>query len=372
MTPARGAWVDVDLGAVSENTRRLKAFTPSGCAFMAVVKADGYGHGAVRVSQAALGAGADALGVATVEEARELRDAGIAAPVLLLAEPPPDAAGEVVSLDVATALFTRELAIALSQEASRIGRVARFHLKVDTGMNRIGVRAEDAAEFLTSLKGLPGLALEGVFTHFATAELHGDWDFERQMQRFAEALEGIERAGFEPGTVHAANSAGTVLHPEAHFDMVRCGIAVYGLHPAETTREHVELEPAMSVRARIAHVKDVPMGEGVSYGFTWRAPAPTRVATIPLGYGDGLHRLLSDRMRVLIGGAHCPQIGRVCMDQFMVEVAQGLSATAGDEVVLVGTQGARRIEMDELARGAETINYELACGFALRLERRYG
>jgi alanine racemase len=238
-------------------------------------------------------------------------------------------------------------------------------------MNRIGVRAEDAADLLESLRGLPGIAMEGTFTHFATADVPGDWEFERQLERFNATISEFRRRGIAPGVVHAANSAATILHPETHFDMVRCGIATYGLHPDPSTRGHVTLVPALSVKARVTRVARLAMGEGVSYGMTWHAAAPTTVATLPIGYADGVRRSLSNSMHVLLGGRPCRQVGRVCMDQLMVEVPRGLEVSVGDEAVLVGQQGGSMLTLDEQASLAGTINYEIACGYGLRLQRRY-
>lgn len=371
MAYERFARVDIDLGAVAHNVRTLKALTPRTTLFMAVVKADGYGHGAAPVARTALASGADCLGVATVDEAARLRDEGVRAPIHLLSEPPVSAIPAVLDLDLVTTVATREFATELGKRAFSAGTEAPYHLKVDTGMNRIGVHAEGAAEFARALRDFPGLVLRGVFTHFATADIPGDWDFETQMQRFDAALAQMRTEGIDPGTVHAANSAATILHPESHLAMVRCGIAMYGLHPWPTTYQKIELHPAMSVIARVSFVKRIAMGEGVSYGLTWRASAPTTIATVPLGYADGVHRAASNRMAVLCGGVRCEQVGRICMDQLMFEVPRGMSVGVGDEVVLVGSQGGERIVMDELAQAAETINYETACAFGMRLPRRY-
>ncbi len=369
MTPLRSAWVEVDLGAIARNVSALKALLQPGTMLMAVVKADGYGHGAEEVGRAALSSGADRLGVATVEEATRLRAAGILAPLQLLSEPPIAAASLVVEEALIPTVFTRATAVALSQAAERAGTSIPFHLKVDTGMNRIGVDAQDAAEFALSLQELSGLQLEGVFTHFAAAEVIGDWEFERQLERFQSALEALKANRVDPGIVHAANSAAAILHPESHFGMVRCGISVYGLHPGESTHSAIDLEPAMSVKARVVNVRRIGMGDGVSYGHTFRAAAPTTIATLPLGYADGVHRVLSNNMRVLIDGERCPQVGRVCMDMLMVEVPRGTEVRVGDEAVLVGRQAGQELRLDELAEAAGTINYEMACAFSMRLER---
>jgi alanine racemase len=338
---------------------------------MAVVKADGYGHGAIEVARAVVRAGADRLGVATLEEALSLRAGGVTVPLHLLSEAPPSAAGRIVEAGITAALFSADFAAALSSAAASQQRVASFHLKVETGMNRIGVRAEDAADFVESLRGLPGIAMEGTFTHFATADVPGDWEYETQLERFNATLGEFRRRGIDPGIVHAANSAATILHPEAHFDMVRCGIAVYGLHPDPVTHGHVALEPAMAVRARVTRVARLAMGEGVSYGMTWHAAAPTTVATLPIGYADGIRRSLSNTMHVLIGGRPCRQVGRVCMDQLMVEVPRGLNVAVGDEAALIGRQGGEELTLEAMATLAQTIDYEIACGLGLRLARVY-
>lgn len=370
MSDRRHAWVEVDESAIARNVRTLKSRIPSGTRFMAVVKADGYGHGALEVARACLAAGADRLGVATVDEALALREAGVTAPLQLLSEPPAETAPLLVEHGIIPAVVSREFAVSLSRAAMRAERTAAYHLKVDTGMNRIGVRAEEAGDAAAWLRDMPGLAFEGVFTHFATADVPGDWEFTRQEQRFATALDEIRSEWVRPALVHAANSAATILHGSTHHDMVRCGIAIYGLHPSAATYGAIELVPAMSVKARVSQVKRVGLGEGVSYGFTWHAGGPTTIATLPVGYADGVHRILSNKMSVLIGGRRCPQVGRICMDQLMVEVPGG-AVQVGDEAVLVGQQGDSFIGMDEQADLAGTINYELACGFALRLERRH-
>jgi alanine racemase len=371
VTDRRWAWAEVDLGAIARNVRELRALLAPGTQFMAVVKSDGYGHGALEVSRAALAAGADRLGVATVQEAIRLRAGGLTAPVQLLSEAPPTAASVLVERDVTPTVFSRAFAVALAEAAERQGKVVPFHLKVETGMNRIGVRAEDVVEFLESLRGLPGIRLEGVFTHFATADVPGDWEFEKQTQRFARAISDLRDSGIDPGIVHAANSPATILHPETHYDMVRCGIALYGLHPAESTHGAIELEPAMSIVSRVTRVARLAMGEGVSYGFAWHAPAPTTVVTLPLGYADGVRRGLSGQVHVLIGGRPCRQVGRICMDQLMVEVPRGLTVEVGDEAVLVGRQGDETLSIERQAGLVSTIGYEIACGYGARLERVY-
>lgn len=371
MTDSRWAWVEVDLEAIRHNVKALSGLTPEGTRFMAVVKADGYGHGAVDVSRAAMQAGASHLGVGTVDEAAQLRGAGIRAPIVLLSEPPETTVERLIDLDVTPALFTREFAGALSRAAVARGTTAGYHLKLDTGMNRVGVRAESAHEFAAVLSEFPGLRLEGTFTHFATADVPGDWDLASQLKRFKSALQAMRDERVDPGIVHAANSAATILAPETHFDMVRCGISIYGLHPGDSTPSQVDLVPAMSVKARATQVKRIGIGEGVSYGLTWHAGAPATIATLPLGYADGLHRVLSNRMQVLGGGRRLPQVGRICMDQILVECGRYAELERGSELVVVGSQGTETITLDEIAALSGTINYEMACSFGMRLERIY-
>lgn len=371
MSERRWAWAEIDLGAIEHNVRALKGLTRPGTLFMAVVKADGYGHGAVEVARAALRAGADRLGVATVAEALELRSGGITAPVQVLSEPPESTIADILAHDLVPTVFTKEFAGALGRGAAARGIEARYHLKIDTGMNRIGVRAEDAARFASMLAEFPGLKLEGTFTHFATADVPGDWDVARQLQRFSDVLDEMRTERVTPGIVHAANSPATILFPEAHFDMVRCGIALYGLHPARSTYRLVDLKAAMAIKAKATLVKQVGMGDGVSYGLTWHAGMRSRVATLPLGYADGIHRVLSNKMSVLVAGVRAEQVGRVCMDQLMVEVPPSAVADRGTEFVIVGCDGDECITIDELADLAGTINYELACSLGMRLERIY-
>jgi alanine racemase len=251
VTDRRWAWSEIDLAALKRNVRALKGKTKPGTRFMAVVKADGYGCGAVEVSRAAIAAGADRLGLATVDEALELRSAGVKASLQLLVEPPVSAIPDLLDNEIVPAATTREFVSALSARAMAGGTRVRYHLKIDSGMNRIGVRVEDVAEFARWQAGLGGVELEGSFTHLATADVPGDWEVRRQLDRFTDALAAMRTEGVDPGIVHAANSAATIEWPDAQFDMVRCGIAIYGLHPAVSTHKRIELEPVQTVKASI-------------------------------------------------------------------------------------------------------------------------
>ncbi|MEE8704517.1 MAG: alanine racemase [Olsenella sp.] len=376
----RWAWVEVDLGAVTRNTRLFKAMCEPGARLMCVVKADAYGHGAVECARAMLAGGADQFAVSTVDEGVELRRAGVEQPILLLSEPPVDSVRTLVRNDIMPAVYTADFALALGECAASMGRVARYHLAVDTGMTRIGVRWSEAALFRREIDFHRGLECAGTFTHFATADVPGDWDFEMQKKRFAEAVGSVREAGMECGLVHCDNTPGTILHPEVHYDMCRAGIGLYGLQPADSTRAKVDLTPAMSVRARVTRVVEPEVGTGVGYGLTYRVPRPhTQVATVPIGYADGLSRTLSNRMEVLVRGERCRQVGRICMDQFMFAVEVNPTRAFrpsspveyGDVVTIVGEDGGERITMDDMAELRGTINYEVTCDFGLRLQRVY-
>jgi alanine racemase len=372
----RWAWTVIDREAIRYNLKRFRKVLGPGVKMMAVVKADGYGHGAVETARVALATGASSLGVATVDEGIELRYAGIAAPILVLTEPPIEAIGLVLQHQLIPALYSMEFALALGEAADAQGRSCPYHLKIDTGMNRVGVHHSDAGDFLRTISFHRGLELQGVFTHFATADAVDTYEFRRQLERFEQALSVIRYMGMDPGTVHAANTAAAIRYKQARYDMVRLGIGIYGLHPSEVTKPLVELHPAMSVRTRVNLLKSVPVGEGVSYSYTYRSPGSVLIATLPLGYGDGLARVLSNRMDVLINGRRLPQVGTICMDSMMVEVNQrssGLKPHAvvemGDEAIVIGKSGSEEITLDEMAMMLGTINYELACRFGMRLGR---
>lgn len=377
MTKHRWAWAEIDLAAIAHNVRAISGLCGPDVRFMAVVKADGYGHGAFEVGRAALAAGASHLGVATVDEALHLRRKGITAPILLLAEPPITSIPEILNESIMPAVTTAEFLLEYGGIAAARGEVAPYHLKIDTGMNRIGVHHLDAPGFAASFAFLPGARLDGTFTHFATADTPGDWGFDQQLERFNAAIAAMRAEGVDPGIVHAANSAAALLHPKARFDMVRVGIALYGLHPADASRDVVDLSPAMSIKARLTLVKEVPLGEGIGYGLTHQAGRGSRVGTMPIGYADGLRRILSNRMDVLHDGRRLPQVGRICMDQTMIEhtiqrrpgVEPESSIEMGDEIVIIGRQGSESISADEHAALANTISYEVTCGFGARLER---
>lgn len=374
----RWAWAQIDLSAIRHNVAETRRFLQPRCRIMAVVKADGYGHGAVEVAKAALGAGADRLAVATVDEGLDLRRAGISAPVLVLSQPPAASIPLLLAHHLTPALYEPDFAIAYGETADRHGMMAPFHLAINTGMNRIGVRFDEAREFLYQVSFHRALELEGVFTHYATAECPETLDFQRQARRFADAVGLMQQSGFDPGIVHSANTAATFRYPEVQFDMVRIGLALYGLHPCRETRSIVDLRPAMSVHARIVDVRTPAMSEGVSYGLRYRSPGSVKICTVPVGFGDGLRLGLSGNTDFIMAGRYFRQVGDICMDHSMFEVdmrsygnRERIDPQVGDEVIVVGSQGIAEVSLDEMADKLRTSNYEVALGFGQRLKRVY-
>lgn len=370
-TKTRLLWAEVDLAAIEHNVRQAIKAVGDTVKVMAVVKANAYGHGLVPVAKAARRAGASSFGVAIPEEGVALRAAGIEEPILILAEVAHEAVPLVIDSGLTATVFSLGSARALSDAAMRRDKTVRVHVKVDTGMNRVGLTPEGTPALINELRRMPGLDIEGIFTHFAEADNPASGYTADQLGRFTALLEELEAAGICPPVKHAANSAGVYLYPESHFDMVRVGISLYGLHPSEATKGTVDLRPALSLKARLSFIKNVARGEGVSYGRTYRAPRDTVIATVPAGYGDGYSRLLSNRAEVLIGGRKYPAVGNICMDQFMVDVGPGATAAVGDEVVLIGRQGAEEITADEIAALLGTINYEVVCMINGRVPRVY-
>ncbi len=366
--PKRPAWAEIDLGAVRANVASIKGLLRSECRYMAVVKANAYGHGDVMVAKAALGGGADWLGVILVEEARRLRDAGIDAPIMLLHQPPDAQADDVVSLRLTPAVFTLGGLEALSAAAERAGATLDVHVKVETGLNRLGVPADALDEFATALSKHPRIEVQGVFSHFAVADPLDDPSIAMQQQRFAAALERLEAAGVTPAIRHIGNSATALTLPEAHLDMVRVGIATYGIAPAPSQRAVVPLRPVMELKARVAMVKRIAAGEGVSYGLRFRAQRDTTIATLPLGYADGWPRHATGRTFALIGGVPRPIVGTICMDAIMADLGDDECAI-GDQAVLIGTQQGAHISADDVAEALGTISYEVVTGISARVER---
>jgi alanine racemase len=374
----RPAWADIDLGAVRHNALVLaELVAPS--KLCAVVKAGGYGHGAVEVGRAALEGGASHLAVALVEEGRELRRAGITAPVLVLSEPPGTAMGEVVAQGLTPTLYTTSGLDTLRRAAkgAPAHRTAKVpvHVKVDTGMHRVGAAHQQAVALAAAVNGCEELELEGFWTHFAVSEELDSPFTGEQISAFLSAVDALGQEGIRPHLLHAANSAGAIWHPEARFDMVRCGISVYGLSPAGTDppgSPAPRLRPAMSLKARVSMVKRLPRGERLSYGLRYRLERDSVVATVPLGYADGVTRSLSVHGGVvLVRGERRPIAGAVTMDQLLIDCGPDSEVAVGDEVVMIGEQAGQAISAWEWAERTGTIAYEVVCGISGRVPRHY-
>lgn len=345
---------------------------------MAVVKANAYGHGSVEFAKTAQKVGVYYFAVATIDEAITLRKGGINQDILLLSQPPYTSIPLLLEYDILPSVFTSDFAIMYAEAADKQSKLARFHLAINTGMNRIGVRHNEVVDFLKLISFHRALKIEGTFTHFATADSYNLIDFEKQYNFFCNAIEAMKKNGYDPGIVHCANSAAAIRFPKTHFDMVRLGICMYGYHPSIETKKIVHLKPVMSVHARITDERILALGEGVSYELNYRARGSVKICTLPLGYADGLNRFLSQKIDFIYKGHRFPQVGNICMDQCMFEIdmnsayaQQNFNAQIGDEVVLIGNQGDSIITLEDYANILHTIHYECACAFSNRLPAIY-
>ncbi len=373
-------WCEIDLAAIAANVGALRRITEKSALVMAVVKADGYGHGAVETANIALANGAERLAVARAHEGVALREAGIDAPILVLSPTGPSITHHLWEYRLTQSVSSLESASRLSASARRSGESISIHVKIDTGMGRLGLLPDCGSpgsgsgpvEEILDIDRLRHIELEGIYTHFADADSR-DKSFSRlQFDLFMGLLDHLRRRGFEPPMRHAANSAATIDMPETHLDAVRPGISVYGLYPsADVDRNRISLTPAMSLKSRIIHLKAVPAGFPVSYGMTHETEAPTRIATVPVGYADGLQRRLSNRGWMLVRGKRAPIAGRVCMDLTMIDVGGIPGAQTGDEVVILGRQGLASMTADEMAGLLGTINYEVVFTNRGRVPRVY-
>lgn len=364
----RGAWAEINLSALRHNISAIKSRVADGAKFCAVVKADAYGHGAVAVAREAVAQGADYLAVAVLSEAVKLREAGFTTPILILGPTQPQEADVVVRYRITQAVFTVEQAAALAAAALRQHTYAKVHLAVDTGMGRIGVRPGNAGAVAAAIAGLPGVWLEGIFSHFASADSKDKMYAAEQFRRFQEAVAAVEARGIQIELRHIANSAAILEMPETHLDMVRAGIILYGLWPSDEVEHVIDLRPVMKVKARLSCVKDYHPGETVSYGRTFMAAREIRVGTLPVGYADGYTRLYAGKAVVEIKGQRVPVVGRICMDQCMVDVTDVNGVRVGDEAVLFGSP---TLTADEAAGWLGTINYEVVCMISPRVPRVY-
>ena len=364
----RWSWVEIDRGALRRNTRAYKNLLNPRQRLCCVVKADAYGHGAVECAKIMYSAGADMFAVATVSEGVELRQGGITKPILILSEPPIEAIPTLLEFDIMPSVYTSDFALAYGECAVAAGKVGKYHLAIETGMNRIGVHYTQVLDFVRGINFHRGIQCDGVFTHFATADEPSGWDYKLQCQRFTEAVQAIKDAGFECGIVHCANTPSSMLDPSMHFDMIRAGVGLYGMQPCELSGRVMQLDPVMSVHARVTRVAHPAMGEGVGYGFTYRVPRTrVQICTLPIGYADGLDRHFSNGGgEVVINGHRCPIIGNICMDACMIDVTD-TDAHEGDSVIIFGEE----LPVSELSDKLKTIPYEILTSISPRVKRVY-
>jgi alanine racemase len=364
---AYSTWLEIDLGAIRNNIRQLGAIT--GRPVMAVIKANGYGHGLLEAGRTAVSAGAAWLGVARVEEATALRRAGIELPILVLGFSAPERVAEAIANRVSLTVHHPDLVQGFADQTHMLGQTLRVHAKFDTGMGRLGVFPEDGLAFIRQIRSNPGLELEGVFTHLASADEPAKNTTDLQLDRFSRLIEALEANGMRPPLVHAANSAASLYYPSARFDLVRPGIAIYGLHPSADAPLPEGFRPALAWKAQLASVKDLPPGHGIGYNHRYVTKKQERIGVIPVGYADGFRRRLGNF--VLVGGKRVPVVGGVCMDQCMLQLDEVPEARIGDEVVIIGRQGASAITAEEIGQAWGTVNYEVVCGLTARVPRLY-
>jgi alanine racemase len=362
-----GTWLEIDLSVLEKNFKILSEI--AGCKVMPVVKANAYGHGLEKVTQRLEKAGAEWFGVARIEEGLLLREAGVKARILVLGYTAPVRVPHAIRNDVTLTVYDYQVAEQYATQAKNVKGVLRLHAKIDTGMGRLGVPPEEALPFLKLINESPHMELEGVFTHFARADEPSEADTDHQLQSFKILLKEMEIAGIKPCLIHASNSAGSLVYPNARFDLVRVGIALYGLPPSNQVKLPDGVKPALSWKTRLISLKTLPAGHGVSYGFRYYTKREERIGVIAVGYADGLRRRSGNK--VLVRGKRANVVGNVCMDQCMLQMDGVPEAEIGDEVVLIGRQGEDEITATEIAEDWGTINYEVVCGLASRMPRVY-
>jgi len=368
------AWAEIDLDNIAHNVREVRRLAGKRTDIIAVVKADAYGHGTLETVKTLLDNGVTRLAVSMLDEAIQLRKIGIDVPILVLNHTDFRRLGEVLEYGITQTVYSHEMAKALSEEALRHGTKARVHIKIDTGMTRVGFKpGYSAVKDVVAIMKLDGIIIEGIFTHFAVADTKDRSYTQRQFELFMSIIEELNRIGVLIPIRHVSNSAAIMQYPEMTLEAVRPGIILYGIYPSkEVDRSVIDLKPAMSLKANVIHVKDVESGVSISYGRTFTTKRPSRIATVPIGYADGYSRLLSNRSRVLINGQFAPVVGNICMDQLMVDITDiSGDVKAGDEVVLIGRQGENEITAEEIADLMGTIPYEILCIIGKRVPRVY-
>jgi len=363
----------IDLDAICHNIKEVKRVIGPDVKVMPIIKADGYGHGAVPIAKALNEIGVDAFAVAIIEEGITLRKNGITQPIVILGYTSEYQYSSLIQYEIQPTVFCYEMAESLSKIAAALGQNAKIHIKLDTGMNRIGFKpTRESLEIVKKISKLPNIKIEGIFTHFACADEADKTSAKKQKAEYDKFIGWLSEEGIEIPVKHVSNSASIIDMKDWRMDMVRSGIITYGLYPSEeVSKDVLDLRPAMSLKTHIVYIKEVGPGEGVSYNHTFVTKRNTKIATIPVGYADGYPRALSSKGRVLIRGQYAPIIGRICMDQFMVDVTDIPDVSVMDEVTLVGVDGENRISVEEVANGAGSFNYEFVCGVSKRVPRVY-
>lgn len=379
MNDMKRAWVEIDIDAVEHNVKEIKGLLKGSTRLMGVVKADAYGHGVIETAEVILESGADELAVAYIDEAIQIRKGGINVPVLILGSSSCDVTPELVEYNIMPSVYDRTFAEALSREAVSQNKTAKIHIKVDTGMSRIGFlydsseeNRQKAFDEIMYISKLPNIFVEGIFTHFASSDEKDRTYTYMQFERFKSLTDRLEKGGLKIPTRHVCNSAAIMQFPEMHLDMVRAGVIMYGLYPSdEVDKNAAGLIPAMSLKTRVIHVKEVCEGTSVSYGRTFKTQKKTKLATIAIGYADGYSRLLSGKAEILVSGQRARQVGRICMDQCMIDASDVNNINVGDVVTLFGSDSGAVLPVEEIAGKIGTVNYEIVCVVGKRIPRIY-
>lgn len=373
MTDYQRVTAEIDLDAVAYNIKNIRKKVKKETMIMGVVKADAYGHGAVEVSKVLLYNGADWLGVAMIDEAVQLRKNNIMVPILILGYTPEAEIEDVVRYDIIQTVFSYEMAKMVSDAAVKLGKTAKIHIKVDTGMGRIGfIPEENIGDEVLKISKLPNIGINGIFTHFSTSDEKDKTFTKLQYDRFKYAIDEIEKKGIKLAVKHCANSAAIMDFDDLGFNMVRAGIILYGMYPSdEVIKENLSLKPVMSIKTHISYVKKVGKNIPVSYGRTYYTNKESVIATVPVGYADGYIRKMQNGGRVIVKGHYANIVGRVCMDQFMIDITDVPDVSSGDEVILMGSDGKLSITAEEIANVLDTINYEVVCMIGKRVPREY-
>lgn len=379
-------WAEIDLDAITHNLKAVRQLVESSSRIMSVVKADAYGHGALKIAHRISETGVDAFGVARLSEGIALRKSGLQQPILVFGYTPPGAAREIIENDLIQTVFSTSYAVSLNDHARAANGRIKTHLKIDTGMGRLGLvpaqlngdynnsetGKDSVLKSVTSISQLASLEIEGAYTHLASSDTIDKTSARKQLVLFQEVVSLLKANGIQIPVMHAANSGAIINLPESHLDVVRPGIMLYGLYPsAEVNSQKIELQPAMQLKARVAQVKNVSRGFTVSYAHTYTTPGATRLATVPVGYADGYNRQLSSSGVMLVRGQRAPVVGRVCMDQTIIDVGHIQGVRGGDEVVIIGKQGDAVLSADEMALQLGTINYEVVASLMARVPRVY-